>query len=83
LTAFRLAAQRHCVSVAVPAISSGIFRFPKDECAKVLVGAAWDFFEEHPVESLQEIRFTIIDDETVSHFRAEFVRRFGADCLHE
>lgn len=81
LAAFKLAAQRECGSVALPAISSGIFGFPKDRCAEVLVQAAWDFFEDHPAETLHEIRFTIIDEETVSHFRNEFAKKFGVDCL--
>ncbi len=77
LSAFALAAQRQCQSLALPAISSGIFGFPKDQCAEILLQAAIDFLEDHPVESLEEIRFTIIDDETVSIFRSEFEKRFG------
>lgn len=81
LASFVLAAQNECGSLALPAISSGIFGFPKRQCAEVLVKSAWDFLMEHPVEPLQEIRFTIIDEETVSHFRDEFVKKFGVDCL--
>ncbi len=81
MSAFRLAVQRECASIALPAISSGIFGFPKDRCAEILIGAALEFLESHPVETLQEIRFTIIDDETVSIFRDEFMKRFGKETL--
>src|SRR5438552_1185356 len=35
-------------SIALPAISSGIFGFPKDRCAEILLQAAMDFCAEHP-----------------------------------
>lgn len=53
-------------SIAMPAISSGIFGFPKDRCAAILVGAAADFCAQHPQSSLREIRFTNFDESTVS-----------------
>jgi len=80
-SAFTLAAQREMHSLSLPAISSGIFGFPKKECAEILIQAAVDFLNDHPVDSLQEIRFTIIDDETVGIFRQEFEHKFGFDSL--
>jgi O-acetyl-ADP-ribose deacetylase (regulator of RNase III) len=73
-----LAHERGFQSVALPAISSGIFGFPKDRCAQILIQAALDFCAEHPDSPLREIRFTLIDDPTVEVFEAEFRRRFGA-----
>lgn len=35
-----LASERKFRSISIPAISSGIFGFPKDRCAKILVGEA-------------------------------------------
>ena len=72
-----IAHQRGLASVALPAISSGIFGFPKDRCAAILVQAALDFAAEHPQGTLREIRFTLIDDRTCAVFLAEFTRRFG------
>jgi len=64
-------------SIAMPAISSGIFGFPKDRCAEILVQAALDFCQTHPDSPLRDIRFVLIDELTVNVFRAEFERRFG------
>lgn len=61
-------------SIALPAISSGIFGFPKDRCAAILVKAALDFIEEHPAGHLRQIRFTNIDRRTVDLFAAELRR---------
>ena len=58
-------------SISIPAISSGIFGFPKERCAKILVKTALDFCAQHPDSSLREIRFTNFDQLTVGMFEAE------------
>jgi len=58
-------------SIALPAISSGIFGFPKDRCATILIQAALDFFQQHPAGHLRLIRFTNIDRLTVDLLAAE------------
>ena len=73
-----------CESVAIPAISSGIFGFPKPLCAKVLFKAAEDFalnikasgLDPLKAVKLQHIRFTNFDDETTTVFQDEFVERY-------
>lgn len=62
-------------SIALPAISSGIFGFPKERCAEILIEAALTFFGQFPASPLREIRFTNIDQPTVEIFRAELERR--------
>jgi len=64
-------------SISIPAISSGIFGFPKDKCAQVLFDVSLNFFEENPKGSLQEIRLVNYDDKTVEIFENEFITRFG------
>lgn len=64
-------------SLSIPAISSGIFGFPKELCAEVMVDAALEWFAAHPGSALQELRFTNIDDPTVSVFYDEVERRLG------
>ena len=61
-------------SLALPAISSGIFGFPKDRCATILVQAAVDFCEGHPDSSVREIHFVYRDDTTAKLFVAEIER---------
>mgnify|MGYP001025470695 FL=1 len=58
-------------SISIPAISSGIFGFPKPRCAQILVKTALDFCAQYPGSSVREIRFTNIDDLTVRLFAAE------------
>ena len=48
-------------SVAMPAISTGIFRFPKDRAAKIFGRAIRKFLEEHKDTMLQLIRICHID----------------------
>lgn len=64
-------------SISIPAISSGIFGFPKDKCAKILFDVSLNFFDENPKGSLTEIRFVNFDDKTVEIFEDEFITRFG------
>jgi O-acetyl-ADP-ribose deacetylase (regulator of RNase III) len=64
-------------SIALPAISSGIFGFPKDRCAAILVRTALDFCQQHPQGHVRVIRFTNIDRRTVELFEGELGRLEG------
>lgn len=72
LSSLMLASQKGLSSISVPAISSGIFGFPKDRCAKILVSESANFLKEHKDSSLDTVEFVIRDDETLSHFKKEF-----------
>jgi O-acetyl-ADP-ribose deacetylase (regulator of RNase III) len=76
-SALSLAHERGLTSLALPAISTGIFGFPKDRGATVIVQAVLDFCQAHPASSLRDIRLTLIDSPSVEVFRAEFARRWG------
>jgi O-acetyl-ADP-ribose deacetylase (regulator of RNase III) len=66
-----LATERGFKSISVPAISAGIFGFPKDRCAKILVGEVANFLTEHPETSLEIVEFCIFDEEAYKYFRDE------------
>lgn len=66
------ATRKNLTSISLPAISSGIFGFPKDRCAKILVGESVDFMKKNKDSSLNIIEFCIFDDLTLSHFKREF-----------
>ncbi len=59
-------------SISIPAISSGIFGFPKDKCAKILIRETKSFLEQNMTSSIGIVEFCIIDDETINYFKAEF-----------
>lgn len=56
-------------SIAFPAISSGIFGFPKARCAEIMVRTCILFALKRPRSRLREIRFTLIDRPTVDIFQ--------------
>jgi len=63
-------------SISIPAISSGIFGFPKERCAQVLFDTVIDFYKENEKSTLKEVRFTNFDSKTVQIFADEFKKRF-------
>jgi len=71
-----LADEHGLASLAIPAISTGIFGFPKDRGARVILDAVVDFFIEYPEGSIHEVHITLIDEPTVGIFADEFRRRW-------
>jgi O-acetyl-ADP-ribose deacetylase (regulator of RNase III) len=69
-----LATERGLASISVPAISAGIFGFPKDRCAKILVGGAAAFLQEHRDTALRLVEFCIVDEEAFALFQKEIER---------
>ncbi|XP_078371828.1 protein mono-ADP-ribosyltransferase PARP14-like isoform X2 [Oculina patagonica] len=70
-------------SIAIPAISTGIFEFPCELCAQIMVDSALAFFQKNPSCPLSEIQFTSIDDDTVKAFVKEMDSRFLPDPNYE
>jgi O-acetyl-ADP-ribose deacetylase (regulator of RNase III) len=68
----RLAYEKGLKSLSMPAISSGIFGFPKDRCAKILVSESLSFLNKHKDSSLEVVEFCIFDEETLKYFKEEF-----------
>ncbi len=54
-------------SVSLPAISSGIYGFPKRQAMEVIWAAVADYLRTHPQGSLEEVRLCNIDHPTVEH----------------
>lgn len=66
-----LAAEKNLASISVPAISAGIFGFPKDRCAQILIGETVAFLKKDPGTSLHVVEFCIFDKEAFEFFKAE------------
>jgi O-acetyl-ADP-ribose deacetylase (regulator of RNase III) len=71
-SALQLAEEKHLQSISLPAISSGIFGFPKDRCAEILVNTAVKFLKNEANPCLRVIEFCIFDNETLAYFQREF-----------
>ena len=72
LSALGLAAGEGLRSISMPAISSGIFGFPKHRCAAILVVESYSYLNEYPESSLEVVEFCVFDDSTAEYFRKEF-----------
>lgn len=70
----QLASEKGLKSISMPAISSGIFGFPKDRCAKILVGESADYLKRTPKTPIEIVEFCVYDDNTMEHFKREFER---------
>jgi len=63
----RTADELKCSSIAFPAISTGIFGFPKDRAAGIIFSAIEKFFEDHPSD-LKVVKMVLFDQATVDVF---------------
>lgn len=72
LSALKLAEERGVKSIAFPAISTGIFGFPKDRCAKIMLGTTVEYLRRGSV--IERVIFCLYDDETYKVFLDELER---------
>jgi O-acetyl-ADP-ribose deacetylase (regulator of RNase III) len=78
-SALRLAHAESFESVAMPAISTGIYAFPKDRGAQVILDAILSFLNLYSESTLKRIEITLIDELSVTIFAKEFDKRWGSD----
>ncbi|MEK6691828.1 MAG: macro domain-containing protein, partial [Nitrospirota bacterium] len=62
-SSLKLASAKNLKSISLPAISSGIFGFPKERCAEILVRESSKYLIENPETSIREINICIFDDQ--------------------
>jgi O-acetyl-ADP-ribose deacetylase (regulator of RNase III) len=71
-----LASERRFRNISFPAISSGIYGFPKDRCANILINESINFLlgtgEGNGRSTLETVEFCIIDSHTLGEFRSQF-----------
>jgi O-acetyl-ADP-ribose deacetylase (regulator of RNase III) len=61
------ATEKGCKSIAFPAISTGIFGFPKDRCASIMLKTAQEFLKQQET-SLEEVVFCLYSKEDLEIF---------------
>ena len=64
------AAELNATSIAMPAISTGIFGYPKQKGVATIVDESRTWILDHPASALTTLRFTAFDDETAGFFAA-------------
>ena len=74
--ALDLAAKREFGSIAIPAISTGIFGFPKDRAAGIILGAVEAFCARGENSTVRDIRITLFDQPTLDAFLQAFNSRW-------
>jgi O-acetyl-ADP-ribose deacetylase len=66
--ALELAAEHECKSIAFPSLSTGAYRYPIDQAARIALKTAIDFLREH--QSPQRVRFVLFDAGAYGAFAA-------------
>jgi O-acetyl-ADP-ribose deacetylase (regulator of RNase III) len=64
----RVADELGLESIALPAISTGIFGFPKERAAKVILESIKLYFKENTSSGVKVIRLVLFDQSTVNAF---------------
>jgi O-acetyl-ADP-ribose deacetylase len=77
----RLAECLELSSVALPAISTGIFGFPKERAAGIILSAIEAYVSQHPDSGLSLVRITLYDQPTLDVFRQAWNKKFPFSLL--
>ncbi|RPI90732.1 MAG: macro domain-containing protein [Chloroflexi bacterium] len=64
----RVADELKCASIALPAISTGIFGFPKERAARIIFSAVENYFVENTSSGLRQVRLVLFDRSTIDIF---------------
>jgi O-acetyl-ADP-ribose deacetylase len=70
-SALDIANKKKLKSVALPAISSGIFGYPIDACAEVITKSIAEFLSETPETTLEKVIICLFDDTAFAGFEKQ------------
>jgi len=65
----QLAVNHKCKTIALPNISTGIYRFPKEEAAKISVAVIEEFLSEN--NTIEKVLLVCFDEENYAYVRKE------------
>jgi O-acetyl-ADP-ribose deacetylase (regulator of RNase III) len=74
----KLANEKGLTSITFPAISTGIFGFPKDRCARIMLTTVAETLKQEDT-SLKEVVFCLWGEETLQVFRSEAEELFQSE----
>ena len=72
-----LADELKCASVALPAISTGIYGFPKDRAARIILSAIEKYFAENSLSGSKTVKLVLYDQPTVEVFLQSWQDKWG------
>jgi len=72
----RVADELKCSSIAMPAISTGIFGFPKDRAAGIIFSAIEKYFESN-LSDLKVVKIVLFDQATIDVFVKAWRGKWG------
>src|SRR5215211_4024560 len=72
----RVADELRCSSIALPAISTGIFGFPKERAATVIFSTLANYFESNP-SNIKIVKLVLFDQPTVDVFVKSWHDKWG------
>lgn len=64
----QMANELKCESISMPAISTGIFGFPKDRAAGIIFKAISAYFDKNVDSSVKQVRIVLFDQPTIEVF---------------
>lgn len=64
-----LATEKGFKAISMPAVSAGIFGFPKERCAQIMIDETGRFLKGNRETSLKEINFYLIDEDIIRFFK--------------
>jgi O-acetyl-ADP-ribose deacetylase (regulator of RNase III) len=73
LNSIKLADEHNLKGIAFPAISTGIFGYPLDKCAKIMLSTALEYLKDKT--GLEKIVFCLYDSLAFDTFAAELARQ--------
>ncbi|MBE2225856.1 MAG: macro domain-containing protein [Ignavibacteria bacterium] len=79
-SALKVAEAKKLKSIAIPAISSGIFGYPVEESARIIVDTAIEYFntkkKAKEETTIEKVVFCLVDEDTYSVFKKELESNF-------
>lgn len=66
-------------SIAIPALSTGVFGYPLASAVNIIVESILEYFKEEPKSSVGEVHLIDVGDRTVGEFTSALMKAFGSD----
>ena len=76
-SSLRVADELKCSSIALPAISTGIYGFPKERAARIIFSAIEKYFKQNPASELKTVKLCLYDQPTVDVFLTAWQEKWG------